>query len=147
VTKGYRSAPLKELHIRVRGGRAAGSWQWELITAEGHVANVSEAFWSRKKCEAEAKRQDLPVVGLARTDEKAKERGPVSQSGNSRSVSGSSRRRTEASVLRVGRPRVSPGNGAVAGRSLFQEDVSGGRRDRGGRGSRKEAQALGTLVA
>ena len=70
MAKGNRPKSLKELHIRVRSGSAGGSWQWALITADGHVANVSETFLSRQQCEADAKRQDLPVVGLARAREK-----------------------------------------------------------------------------
>ena len=41
-------------------------WVWELVTPDGHVASRSGAFDDRALCEAEAKRQGLPVKGLAR---------------------------------------------------------------------------------
>ena len=39
-------------------------WQWELITADGHIASASHPFPTREACEADAKRQGLPVKGL-----------------------------------------------------------------------------------
>ena len=61
-----RPALLRDLHIRIRAAKRAGAWQWELVTGDGHVANTSESFDSRAECEADAKLQNLPVVGLTR---------------------------------------------------------------------------------
>jgi hypothetical protein len=42
------------------------NWVWELVTADGHVAQQSQEFMKRADCEADALRQGLPVQGLAR---------------------------------------------------------------------------------
>ena len=51
--------------IRIRG-KPQSQWQWELVTSDGHVANASQPFSSRAECEIDAKKQGLPVIGLAR---------------------------------------------------------------------------------
>ena len=43
-----------------------GAWFWELVTRDGHVVHLSAPFEQRAECEADAKRQELPVEGLAR---------------------------------------------------------------------------------
>lgn len=52
-------------HIRIRH-TAAGSWVWELVTSDGHVAGSSAGTADRAACEAEAREQGLPVKGLRR---------------------------------------------------------------------------------
>ena len=52
-------------HIRIRATSDSG-WRWELLTADGHVANVTDPFDSRDACEADAKLQGLPITGLKR---------------------------------------------------------------------------------
>ena len=46
-------------------------WRWELLTGDGHVVNATEPFDSREACEADAKQQDCPVIGLSRTRSRA----------------------------------------------------------------------------
>jgi hypothetical protein len=50
-------------YIRIRRNMSS-NWVWELVTADGHVAQESQQFMSRADCETEAVRQDLPVRGL-----------------------------------------------------------------------------------
>ena len=56
---------MRPSHIRVRLTMAS-VWVWELVTADGHVANASEPFEIRGDCEADAQRQGLRVSGMAR---------------------------------------------------------------------------------
>ena len=51
-------------HIRV-SGPFLSRWVWKLVTPDGHVANQSPPFPTREACEADAKRQGLPVEGLS----------------------------------------------------------------------------------
>ena len=44
-----------------------GVWVWQLVTPDGHIVRQSEPFGEdRDACEADAKRQGLPIEGLAR---------------------------------------------------------------------------------
>jgi hypothetical protein len=52
-------------HIRIRH-TMTGSWIWELVTSDGHVAGSSGGVPDRDACEAEALEQRLPVKGLRR---------------------------------------------------------------------------------
>lgn len=52
-------------HIHIRSSMS-GHWQWELVTADGHIASESEKFTDRQDCEADALKQGLPLTGLAR---------------------------------------------------------------------------------
>jgi hypothetical protein len=54
-----------ELIIRVRS-TLAHTWQWELMTKEGHVVDTSPAFAEREECEQDADRQGVPVHGARR---------------------------------------------------------------------------------
>ena len=52
--------------VRIRCS-ADHRWWWELLTSDGHVVNATEPFESREACEADAKLQGCPVIGLSRT--------------------------------------------------------------------------------
>jgi uncharacterized protein YegP (UPF0339 family) len=41
-------------------------WQWQLMTADGHIINTSRLYSDREQCESDALRQGLPVIGLSR---------------------------------------------------------------------------------
>ena len=56
---GYK---LKEEHVRLRVTLAHG-WIWELVSADGHVAAVSDAYADRDECEAAARTHGLPIIG------------------------------------------------------------------------------------
>ena len=49
--------------IKVRSTMSRG-WIWELLTPDGHVAASSEVFGDRAACEADARKQGLPITGL-----------------------------------------------------------------------------------
>jgi hypothetical protein len=49
--------------IRVRSTLGRG-WVWQLLTPDGHVASSSDVFVDRDACEADARKQGLPVTGL-----------------------------------------------------------------------------------
>jgi hypothetical protein len=59
----HMKSPSSYIRIRIS---ARQHWIWEHRTADGHVVNTSEDFESREACEADAKRQDLPISGLIR---------------------------------------------------------------------------------
>jgi hypothetical protein len=43
-----------------------GHWIWELVSADGHVAQRSEPFPDRPTCQLDALRQDVPLESLSR---------------------------------------------------------------------------------
>jgi hypothetical protein len=58
-----KSKPPLRIRVRITMSRA---WIWELLTSDGHIAQQSEDFTTRRECEIDALRQGLPVQGLAK---------------------------------------------------------------------------------
>ena len=53
--------PPSGTHIRLR--LTFGGWEWNLVTEDRHVAAASPRYGSYEECEADAKKQGLPVFG------------------------------------------------------------------------------------
>ena len=52
---------------RVRVRRTISStWVWELVMPDGHVVQQSEPFENRAECEKAARKEGLPLDGMAR---------------------------------------------------------------------------------
>ena len=69
---------MAESCIRIKR-TLSGVWIWELVTPDGHIAASSADFQSRTECEADARKEGLPVYGGRRVFTTPRSASPLSK--------------------------------------------------------------------